>query len=206
MASSNSVKLVNMNTVNQTPQISNFSTPVKLDRQNFMIWKSQVLPSILGNNLESLINGAKLVPTKFLVQVEEDQIVTTVENPEYIKWLRQDQFLLSWLLSTMTESVLSIVVQYTTSFEVWNALETLFASQSKARILQLKMQLQTTKKNAMTMSDYVNKMKNLADSLAMAGKYVTEDDLISYILAGLGTKYDPVVVNITARIDDFISA
>ncbi|KAH9654345.1 hypothetical protein KPL70_027718 [Citrus sinensis] len=64
------------------------------------------------------------------------------------------------------------------------------------------MQLQTTKKNAMTMSDYVNKMKNLADSLAMAGKYVTEDDLISYILAGLGTEYDPVVVNITARTDD----
>ncbi|KAH9782897.1 retrovirus-related pol polyprotein from transposon RE1 [Citrus sinensis] len=86
-------------------------------RQNFMIWKSQVLPSIRGNNLESLINGAKLVPTKFLVQVEEDQTVTTVENPEYIQWLRQDQLLLSWLLSTMTESVLSIVVQYTTSFE-----------------------------------------------------------------------------------------
>ena len=146
-----------------------------------------MLPSIRGNNLESLINGAKLVPTKFLVQVEEDQTVTTVENSKYVQWLRQDQLLLSWLLSTMTESVLSIVVRYTTSFEVWNALETLFASQSKARILQLKMQLQTTKKNAMTMSDYVNKMKNLVDSLAMAGKYVTEDDLISYILAGLGT-------------------
>ena len=64
------------------------------------------------------------------------------------------------------------------------------------------MQLQTTKKNAMTMSDDVNKMKNLADSLAMARKYVTEDDLISYILAGLETEYNPVVVNITARTDD----
>ena len=81
-------------------------------------------------------------------------------------------------------------------------METLFASQSRAKILQLKMQLQITKKNAMTMSDYINKMKNLADSLAMARKYVTKDDLISYIFAGLGTEYDLVVVNITARTDD----
>ena len=116
MVSSSSVKLVNMNTVNKTSQTFNFSTPVKLDRHNSMIRKSQVLPSIRGNNLESLINGANLVPTKFLVQVEEDQTMMTAENPEYIQWLRQDQFLLSWLLSTMTELVLSIVVQYTTFF------------------------------------------------------------------------------------------
>lgn len=85
-----------------------------------------------------------------------------MDNPEYIQWLRPCQFLLSWLLSIMTESVLRIMVQYTTSFEVWNALETLFTSQSNARILQLKIQLQTTKKHVVTMSDYVNKMKKFS--------------------------------------------
>ena len=53
-----------MNVANQTPYTFNFSTLIKLDRQNFMIWKSKGISSIRGNNLESLINGAKLVSTK----------------------------------------------------------------------------------------------------------------------------------------------
>lgn len=52
------------------------------------------------------------------------------------------------------------------------------------------------------MGNYINKMKILIDNLATAGKKFTKDDLISYILLGLGTEYDPVVVNITTRIDD----
>lgn len=52
------------------------------------------------------------------------------------------------------------------------------------------------------MGDYINKMKILIDNLATAGKKFTKDDLISYILLGLGTEYEPVVVNITTRIDD----
>ncbi|KAH9650127.1 retrovirus-related pol polyprotein from transposon RE1 [Citrus sinensis] len=49
------------------------------------------------------------------------------------------------------------------------------------------------------MSDSVSTMKSLADNLATVGKGVEEDDLISYILVGLGAEYDPVVVNITGR-------
>lgn len=58
------------------------------------------------------------------------------------------------------------------------------------------------KMNAITMGNYINKMKILIDNLATAGNFFTKDDLISYILLGLGTEYDPVVVNITTIIDD----
>ena len=117
-----------------------------------------MLPSIRGNNLESLINGSKVIPTKFIMVINDDETFTATENPKYLQWLRQDQILIRWFLPYMSESFLGTVVQYTTSFEVWNALETLFVSQLKARIQQLKMQLQTTKKNSMPMSDYVTKL------------------------------------------------
>ena len=53
----------------------------------------------------------------------------------------------------------------------------------------------------MTVSDFYSKMKNFADNLTASGNPITEEDLVLYILAGLGSEYDPVVVNITARSD-----
>ena len=40
----------------------------------------------------------------------------------------------------------------------------------------------------MTMSDYFAKMENIADQCAMAGCFVGEEDLVLYILAGLGSE------------------
>lgn len=37
--------------------------PVKLHKHNFLIWKSQVLPTIRENDLESFIDGSKVVST-----------------------------------------------------------------------------------------------------------------------------------------------
>ena len=42
----------------------NFSVtaPVKLDRSNYLIWKTQVLPAIRGNGLENLVDGSQAKP------------------------------------------------------------------------------------------------------------------------------------------------
>lgn len=65
----------------------------------------------------------------------------------------------------MTEFALSMVVHYKTSFEVWDALEKTFSSPLEARALQLKMILQRTKKNNLSMSYFV-----FADNLVVVGK------------------------------------
>ena len=44
-------------------------------------------------------------------------------------------------------------------------------------------------------------MKSIADSLNAAGQAFTDDDLILYILGGLGPEYDSIVVNLTSRGD-----
>ena len=116
-------------TIPQTnPTTLNFTVPIKLDRQNYLMWKSQVLPSIHGNELEGFINSTKPCPNKFLVVAVDDQTVEVTVNPEYALWKKHDQLLLSWLLSSMNESVLSSVISCTTSYEIWNALERLFSS------------------------------------------------------------------------------
>ena len=47
------------------------------------------------------------------------------------------------------------------------------------------------------MSDYFAKMDDIADQCAMAGCFVSDEDLVLYILASLGSEYDPLVCSIT---------
>lgn len=80
---------------------------------------------------------------------------TTAEssiNPSFLSWKKQDQLLFGWLLSSLIEGVFGQVVGCSTSKEVWQTGENMFASQSRARIMQLRLQLQTTKRVLCPMS------------------------------------------------------
>ncbi|XP_062083991.1 uncharacterized protein LOC133790363 [Humulus lupulus] len=97
--------------------------------------------------------------------------------------------------------MLGHVLRCNFSQELWFLLESLFTTQSRARILQLRFQLQFLKKGSLTIHDYVLKMKSLGASLSAAGQVFTDDDLILYILGGIGPEYDSVVINLTSRVD-----
>ena len=49
------------------------------------------------------------------------------------------------------------------------------------------------------MSDYFAKMENTVHQCAMAGCFVSEEDLVFYILASLGSEYDPIIFSITTH-------
>lgn len=127
---------------------------------------------------------------------------TTTINPEYTAWVKQDQILLGWILSSLTEPVLAQVVGLETSYDVWNALQRHFASSSRSRIMQLRRELQLLKKGNKTMSEYFLCAKQLSDNLAACGHAITTSDLQQYILNGLDSAYDAIVTNLTATNDD----
>jgi hypothetical protein len=53
----------------------------------------------------------------------------------------------------------------------------------------------------MTAKDYFLSIKRMADELALAGQPLKSDEILTYILAGLGQKYDSLVSIITSRSD-----
>jgi hypothetical protein len=55
------------------------------------------------------------------------------------------------------------------------------------------MALATSKKGSSTMAEYFSKMKSLADDMSSAGKKVDDEELCSYILAGLDAEYNSLV-------------
>ncbi|KAJ4702907.1 Retrovirus-related Pol polyprotein from transposon TNT 1-94 [Melia azedarach] len=134
-----------------------------------------------------------------LVSIDQEQNVVTNINPEYLLWQKQDQMLMSWLLSSMSEGVLGIVLECKTSLDLWSALQKYFMAQTTARTMQLRSEIHNTKKESMPMNEYYLKMKSLVEDLRCAGNHVTDGELILFLMEGLGSEYDPVVVNITSR-------
>ena len=60
-----------------------FTTPIKLDRSNYTIWKSQILSSVRANELESLLDGSRTCPYQFLAIDPTNADVVAQENPAY---------------------------------------------------------------------------------------------------------------------------
>uniref|UniRef100_A0A2N9F1H2 Reverse transcriptase Ty1/copia-type domain-containing protein n=1 Tax=Fagus sylvatica TaxID=28930 RepID=A0A2N9F1H2_FAGSY len=114
-----------------------------------------------------------------------------------------DQLLLSVLVSTISESLVSTLVGLSSSLEVWITLEKKFSSQSRARVMQNRYHLATLKKGNSTISEYFHKAKTYSDLLASIGQPLSNNDIVTYLLAGLPSDYDSLIVTVTMRLEDF---
>ncbi|KAK1604908.1 hypothetical protein QYE76_028689 [Lolium multiflorum] len=176
------------------------SVSEKLTTENFMIWKAQVMPAIRGAQLAGYLDGSEEEPEKDIATKDNDGKEVKIRNPEYTRWIAQDQSVLGYLLRNMTREVLVQVAGLSSAREVWMAVTEMFSSVSKARIVHLRTQLNQTRKENRTGQAYFGRIKSLADEMANAGKKLDDEDIISYILAGLDDRYDGFVAAITALI------
>lgn len=55
---------------------------IKLDRHDFLIWKSQILPTIRAYCLEGHLNGTKPRPNQNTIAIDQDQSVVINPNSE----------------------------------------------------------------------------------------------------------------------------
>lgn len=85
-----------------------------------------------------------------------------------------------------------------TATEVWEAIEVMYASQSRARVINTCMALATTSKGASTATEYFMKMNGLADEMASTRKKLEDEELVSYILVGLDIEFNPLMSAIVA--------
>jgi hypothetical protein len=170
---------------------------VRLDRENYLLWKAQVIPTLHSFELIGYIDGTCTAPAKTIAGATAD--AEPVPNPAYAEWFRRDQLVLSALLASLTPETIGQVLFLSSAVQVWTTLANMFASRSKARMVQLRTALGNTKKKEKTMSEYFNCMKTMADTMASIGYPLGEEETASYILAGLGERYDSLVTSITVH-------
>lgn len=71
--------------------------PVKLDKDNLLLWQIMILSIILGHNLEGHIPGTKVCPLEFIAtQITRDAGVSIemTKNPQYNQLMSTDQLLM----------------------------------------------------------------------------------------------------------------
>ena len=177
-----------------SPHTFNSPISLKLDEDNFLIWKHQVLATIDGLQLMRFLDGSPS-PPKY---VDPEAETSATVNSVYLHHHQQDRLIVAWLLASMSNTMLTKMVGLNTSHQIWQKLNVYYTSQSRARIKKLKTQLKSTKKDK-SISVYVLDIKKLVDALAAIGSPITEDDHIEYILDGLPEDYDGFVTSILSR-------
>jgi hypothetical protein len=100
---------------------------------------------------------------------------------------------------SLSWEVLGHVATCTTFAAVWKEITDMFASQSRARTIQLQTHLATMHKGEQSAAIYYNKMKGFADEMAAAGKPLEVEDFISYVLAGLDQDYNSFMENVMGK-------
>lgn len=150
--------------------------------------------------MEGFLDGSVQVPPKE-IDIKVGDKVTNAVNTEYTKWLTQDQQVLSYLLTSMTRDVILQVGAAMTTTDLWATVEEIFPSPTHAKAVNTCIALATTKKGAMTTSEYMAKMKTLANEMAAAGKPLGDKELMSYTLTGLDMEYNPLVTSMLARVE-----
>ncbi|KAJ8766872.1 hypothetical protein K2173_009216 [Erythroxylum novogranatense] len=172
------------------PSIHNQLT-IKLTSSNYLLWKTQLLPILHGHQLFHHVDGTKPPPKE----------VADVPNPEYQTWYIKDQMVLSWILGSLFEPILSQVVGATTAYVAWSRLQTTYASGSRAQVHTLKNALHALTRDNDSIVTYMDRAKRLFDQLVALDVGISEDDLVDHILRGLGPEYRPFCAKYRRKID-----
>ena len=170
------------------------SVPIKLTRENFLLWKTQLFPVLNCNDLAQLLTQDP--PTLTATSSADETII----NPAYQAWKKQDQQVLSILVSSLSENVLPCVVGKTTSKEAWEALNKHCSSSNPSRIMHLHNKLHNTFKGTHLVAEYVQDIRRTCDELAVVGHPVQEIVSIYALLRGLGSTYSAFNAGITSNL------
>jgi gag-polypeptide of LTR copia-type len=184
----------NMTSLTSSETLVVINTPIatKLHRNNFLAWKSQIVSALHGHDLYRFLENT--TPDAHLTVAGQQ-----LSNPASSFWRRQDQLLLTWLRSSLTDTILAQVVSCTTSAELWQLLQQTFSATSRARRAELRRSFQNVSKGGQSCSDYCQKIRSIADELAFIGSPVPDEDLVLHVLGGLGSDYNAFVVSANSK-------
>ncbi|CAN6248679.1 unnamed protein product [Urochloa humidicola] len=138
----------------------------KLSKNNYSLWKMQILPAVRAAQLAGYLEGTTPTPP-VEIDVKVGEKMEKQPNPEHAEWVVKDQNLLSYLLSTLSREALMAVFTCTTAAQAWKTLEGIYASQTRARAVNTRIALATTKKDNLSIADYFGKMKSLGNDPSM---------------------------------------
>ena len=91
---------------------------------NYPTWKAQVTTLLYGYDLMGFIDGSYPCPPMLLQQNKD----TTILNPEYKLWTRQDNLLRNAIMASVDATIAPTVASATFAQQAWVSLNTTYAN------------------------------------------------------------------------------
>ncbi|KAG2397350.1 Retrovirus-related Pol polyprotein from transposon RE1 Retro element 1 [Vigna angularis] len=124
-------------------------------RQTDTIQLSQLVVTIEtildGLDLYKFLDGSHPTLVAFINNTDTPPV--SQANPAYLSWKRQDRLIYGALLTTLSDSVASLITQTKTSVALWSTLKGTFARASRGHVKQLKDCLHSTVKGTLSVTD-----------------------------------------------------
>ncbi|KAG8474677.1 hypothetical protein CXB51_031133 [Gossypium anomalum] len=119
------------------------------------------------------------------------------ENLKFTRFEQQDSVLVSWLLFSVSTTILPHLIDMDKSAQIWNTIASLYGSKTTFRLMFFRRALRFQQKGDLFMKDFLIKIKGFCDNLASCGEVISERKHVTAILNGLPPKYDSVITIIT---------
>jgi hypothetical protein len=159
-----------------------------------MLWRALTLPNLSGARLHGFLDGSTPAPPKTVTQGTGDA-ARPVSNPDFEHWWTLDQKVLGLLLGSMNEDIAAQLIGCTTAAAAWAAVHSLFGAQNSAGVRHLRRQIHALRKEEKPAAEYMQKVKGMADAMAATGTPLRNDEIIDYMLTGLGKAFNPIAAS-----------
>ncbi|XP_019156978.1 PREDICTED: uncharacterized protein LOC109153577 [Ipomoea nil] len=144
----------------------------KLTYKNFLLCRTQVIPFLHGHDLMGFVDGTN-PSLSVLLPAGADALPRS--NPAYAVWMRQDQALLSMLISSPSDEVMPLAAGRRTSRALWEAIVIVEELTLAGRTVTLDDQ------NLFIFRGLRQEFRTLTASLAIRGQPVTLQELADFL-------------------------
>ena len=110
--------------------------------------------------------------------------------------------MLSLIVTSLSESILSCVVGKNTTKEAWLALLKHCSSTNPSRVMRLHSRLHNTQKGTRSVTNFVQDIQRTCDELAAAGHPVQESVSVYALLRGLGPTFSAFCAGISSNLSN----
>ncbi|XP_019184400.1 PREDICTED: uncharacterized protein LOC109179350 [Ipomoea nil] len=192
---------------------------MKLTSRKFLFWRTQLLPFLWSQELLGYVDGSLSCPPATIAAPSSSAdsstipAVSVVPNPAYQVWVKQDQLILSLVISSMSDEVLYLALGRNMSAAMWESITTALGSSSQAKCLNLLAQFQLLRQGNSTTADYLGRAGVLVESLIQAGRPLSLMEQNLYVIRGLRPELKTLAASFTsgsavtlAHLSDYLQA
>ncbi|MCO5552808.1 hypothetical protein L7F22_006325 [Adiantum nelumboides] len=165
-----------------------------LDKNNFHAWKFRMTNFLMGKGYWDYILGDQEKMPELL-----DVNPTAHQIKAFKDWNQGARKVMYWLSVSVHDTMIGHIQDATTPKQAWDRLVSFDTTNTKGRKIQLKNELNTVKKENLSINDYTLKIKDIAEFLAFIGVQLEDDDKVEVCLRGLMPAYKQFKTSIQTR-------